>query len=220
MKKVSKALAIFTFCFAVTSLFLVIFHRISDIVDYQHQILLCAVSALLAVFPSLISRIFKITIHPFLRVYLYVYIVLGTLLGNIYNLYYILPFWDKLLHLFSGALLMCTAFMFIDIYTEKGYIQLNKTATILVALFFTLSVGVVWEFFEYAADLLLDANMQRYMLKDKTPLVGQAVLHDTMQDMLWAALGAVISCIGYAFIERREKVIDNVDEVIAESKQA
>lgn len=204
MKKVSKILAILTFCFSVISLYIVLFHRPSDIVDYEHQILLCVFAGLMAFLPSLISKFFKIEIHPFLKIYLFIYITFGSLFGNVFNLYYIIPFWDKLLHFFSGIFLMCTAFIFINIYTEKGYISLNKTFTITAALFFTLSVGAVWEFFEYIADLILDTNMQRYVLKDKTPLIGQAALHDTMQDMLWAAVGAIVTSIGYIFVEKRQ----------------
>jgi len=127
------------------------------------------------------------------------------LLGNVYDLYYRLPLWDKLLHFFSGVLFMVSGIILIKNFTEKGYLRLNGAFTIIVALLFTVAMGTLWEFVEYGIDCWLNVNMQRYMLPGGTPLQGQQALHDSMLDMLGAFFGAVITSIFLAIRSARGK---------------
>jgi hypothetical protein len=164
-------------------------------VEYKYVLLLCAVAALFALLPPIVSKVFKWQMPYFLRIFLYVYIICGIILGNVYDFYYRIRLWDKLLHFFSGILLMVSSIILINIFTEKGYIRLNRAFTVVVALLFTMAIGSIWEFIEYGIDCWLDVNMQRYMLPDGTLLRGQDAVHDSMLDMIAAFAGALITSI-------------------------
>ena len=206
MKIFNKILAAFTIFSSAVSIIVILNNLTQSPVEQKYQILLCILAAVLVIIPFIISKIFKITIPEFIKTFLFSYIIGGILLGNIYNFYYIVPFWDKVLHLLSGVLFVFASFILINIFTEKGYIKLNKVSAIIIAFIFTLAMGVIWEFIEYAADGLLNVNMQRYRSVDGVPYIGRQSLVDTMDDMLYAAAGAAVACIIAAFKKDKKAI--------------
>lgn len=83
---------------------------------------------------------------------------LGPLLGAVYTLYYITPWWDDLLHALAGTLFAVVGGYLAVVLNREG-----RTSCLLAALFgllFTMGIAVLWEFFEYGADLLLGSDMQ------------------------------------------------------------
>ena len=68
-----------------------------------------------------------------------------------------------------------------------------------------MQVGVIWEFYEFTSDKILGTNMQKFELQDKTKLVGQDALRDTMEDLIVDVLGAVVaSVVGYFSIKYKK----------------
>ena len=198
MRKFSRLLGAFTFMFSTASFVITLLGISRSPVEKYYALLLCGISALSVFLPFVLYKAFNFDMPNLLRVFLLSYIICGVLLGNVYDLYYRFPLWDKLLHFFSGILFMISGVILIGVFTEQGHIRLNKAFTIIVALLFTVTMGAIWEFVEYGIDSLLNVNMQRYMLPDGTLCAGRRALDDSMLDMLAAMLGAIITVTAMA----------------------
>ena len=97
----------------------------------------------------------------------------GGLLGSSYNIYMILPWFDSLLHAVSGILFFAAGFMLGEVFFGKDNVNKHFFGKLAFAIFFSTTVGVAWEFFEYLIsetmgfDMLEDAmvtDIQSYLL--------------------------------------------------------
>ena len=97
----------------------------------------------------------------------------GGLLGSSYNIYMILPWFDSLLHAVSGILFFAAGFMLAEVFFGKDKVNKHFFGKLAFAIFFSTTVGVAWEFFEYLIsetmgfDMLEDAivtDIQSYLL--------------------------------------------------------
>ena len=97
----------------------------------------------------------------------------GGLLGSSYNIYMILPWFDSLLHAVSGILFFAAGFMLGEVFFGKDNVNKHFFGKLAFAIFFSTTVGVAWEFFEYLVsetmgfDMLEDAmvtDIQSYLL--------------------------------------------------------
>src|SRR5699024_10767570 len=95
--------------------------------------------------------------------------------------------WDIGLHATSGVLL--GIFGFLLVYLLNGIPRLDVSMqpgfVAFFAFCFALSIGAVWEIFEFAMDALAGMNMQKPFLGDPSGLT------DTMWDLIMDALGAL-----------------------------
>ena len=160
--------------------------------------------------------------HPnYMHILFFVFLFCAIYLGEIRNFYYLIPFWDTILHAFSGAMLGALGFNLVSILNESERVNITLSP-IFVALFafcFALAAGAVWEIYEYTADGLLSLNMQKFMLADGTVLAGHAALGDTMKDITVDAVSALImAAVGYFTLEKnkgkRRAAIIPVDHAI------
>ncbi len=148
-------------------------------------IIVNATLALIATFlPALLSRDHGVQLSPLLTLWL-----TGTLLLHAIGMvgpYSTLWWWDHLTHTLSASLVAgvgYTTARAIDIYSESIYLPPNFL--FVYVLLFTLAVGVVWEILEFAAREIASATGQ-------DPLLVQYGLEDTILDLLFDAIGAVI----------------------------
>lgn len=97
----------------------------------------------------------------------------GGLLGSSYNVYMILPWFDSLLHAVSGILFFAAGFMLAEVFFGKDTVNKHFFGKLAFGIFFSTTVGVAWEFFEYLIsetmgfDMLEDAmvtDIQSYLL--------------------------------------------------------
>ncbi len=162
------------------------------------------------------------------------------LLGEILDFYVKVPLWDSILHIFSGTLLALLSFSLVNLLNKSndpGF-KLNMGFTILFAFTLAITLGVLWEIFEFAADVITGSNMQRAYVSTVNgrgeALEGTAALLDTMKDLILDAIGAGIVCavcaiLAYkkrikledlSFIKKAKAVVpasqENVEEVINE----
>lgn len=197
--------------FILATLVVVIVNR-----DYSN-IAVCLISFVVALMPLLIERIFSCEINSLLYFMTNIY-TLGPLLGDCYKLYYQTVWWDKMLHTFAGVLFALFGMYIFEIMSEK---QKNIKGGAMFAFCFSVTLAVLWEFFEFGCDSLLGTDMQRdtviktinsYLLGDgigvvatidgiESVVVDSVVLPtngyidigliDSMTDMLLETLGAL-----------------------------
>ena len=128
-----------------------------------HNVFLCILTLILFMIPFFIEKKFKITIPSVLEIIILLFIFSAEILGEIQNFYNIIPNWDTILHTMNGFLAAAIGFSLIDILntTNKFHFNLSPIFVALVSFCFSMTVGVVWEFFEYTADNILNTDMQK-----------------------------------------------------------
>ena len=154
--------------------FLVILCLIREIfMGNYHNVFLCLLTLVLFVIPFFIEDKFKVTIPGVLEIIILLFMFSAEILGEIQNFYNIIPNWDTILHTLNGFLAAAIGFSLIDILNrvDKFHIKLSPIFVALVAFCFSMTVGVVWEFFEYTADSLFNADMQKDTIVNKVSSV-------------------------------------------------
>jgi hypothetical protein len=181
--------------------------------DYIYLLIQCVIGLIIMLFPGYLHRKAKLEI-PSLMIIIYALFVLCALyLGFVRGFYERVPHWDTITHIFSGVGLGALGFSVVSLLNKSDSItfSLSPAFVAIFAFCFAVSLGVVWEIFEYAVDCLLGANMQKFALESGEPLIGQAALADTMKDLIVDAIGAfVMSLIGYISLKYKKGWIEKV----------
>ena len=124
--------------------------------------LLCLLSLVLLFAPLFIQNKFEITLPDGLEIAIYLFIFSAEILGEINNFYGILPHWDTMLHTINGFLATAVGCSLVDLLNKNSKsINLSPFYLCLVAFCFSMTIGVLWEFFEYAGDKFFNLDMQK-----------------------------------------------------------
>ncbi len=124
--------------------------------------LLCILSIILLNLPVFIEKKFKIDLPDGLEIAIYCFIFAAEILGEIENFYGAIPIWDNILHTLNGFLAASVGFSLIDLLNKKiKNFNLSPIFVALVAFCFSMTIGVLWEFFEYSADKFTLSDMQK-----------------------------------------------------------
>ncbi|MBX3677847.1 MAG: hypothetical protein KF853_12560 [Rhodocyclaceae bacterium] len=161
------------------------------------------VMAIMAVMfsPAVIGRRFRVHIPPEFQVLAVLFAFAALFLGEIHSYYMRFWWWDIALHTSSGLLMGILGFLLIYVLNadERIDIHMRPRFMALFAFLFAVTVGTLWEVFEFAMDQVVGTNMQKPMLDDPSGLT------DTMWDMIVNALGALaISALGGWHMKQRE----------------
>lgn len=144
--------------------------RILVIVSMVFQILegnfenafMCILSLFLFTLPTILSEKFKIGLPSLLEAIIYLFIFSATILGEINNFYGIIPFWDTLLHTLNGFLCAGIGFSLVDLLNQNSQkINLSPIYVMIVAFCFSMTIGILWEFYEFTADMVFRTDMQK-----------------------------------------------------------
>ena len=123
---------------------------------------ICMLSLVLFLMPSFLERMFRVEIPPVFQVIIYLFIYAAEILGEVNKYYTAIPGWDTMLHTINGFLCAAIGFSLFNILNRgSSFIKLSPFYMALVAFCFSMTVGVVWEFFEFAADQFLHMDMQK-----------------------------------------------------------
>lgn len=130
--------------------------------NYEN-VFLCILTLLLLVIPSLVQVTMKIELPTTLEIIILVFIFAAEILGEIREFYIVFPFWDSVLHTLNGFLAAAIGFSLVDLLnrSEKMVFKLSPLFTAIVAFCFSMTIGVIWEFFEFGMDQILGFDMQK-----------------------------------------------------------
>ena len=128
-----------------------------------NNVFLCGLTLILFTVPTLITNKLNIELPSFLEITVYLFIFAAEILGEIQNFYGVFKHWDTMLHTLNGFLCAAVGFSLIDIINrgERFNIKLSPLFLSLVAFCFSMTVGVLWEFYEYASDRYFLLDMQK-----------------------------------------------------------
>lgn len=147
----------------VLSFFIVLtFVRAAFMHRYENMFV-CVLSLALFCVPMLIERSLDIDIPPLMEAIIYCFIFAAEILGEINSFYTIIPGWDTMLHTINGFLVAAVGFSLVDLFnrSERFTFKLSPLFLAIVAFCFSMTVGVLWEFFEFGADQMLGTDMQK-----------------------------------------------------------
>ncbi len=161
------------------------------------------VMAIMAVtlLPDVLGRRIRVYIPPEFQLLAVIFVFAALFLGEIQSYYVRFWWWDIALHTSSGLLMGILGFLLIYVLNENEHIDIHMRPRFmaLFAFLFAVTVGTLWEIFEFTMDQVIGTNMQKAMLGDPSGLT------DTMWDMIVNALGALtISALGGWYMKQRE----------------
>ncbi len=153
-----------SFIVYVTLRILVILMMILQIFNRNYEnVFLCILTLILLIVPSFIQINLKIEIPTGLEISMLLFIFAAEILGEIQAYYIRFSFWDTVLHTINGFLMAAIGFSLVDILnrSEKITFRLSPVYLAIVAFCFSMTIGVVWEFFEFSMDMFFGLDMQK-----------------------------------------------------------
>ena len=148
----------------VTLRLVVILVMIAQIFNRNFEnVFLCVLTLLLFLVPTFIERKIHVDLPDTLEVIIMLFIFAAEILGEIQAYYITFPYWDTMLHTINGFLCAAIGFALVDILnrSERFSIQLSPLFLAITAFCFSMTIGVLWEFFEALMDHLFLLDMQK-----------------------------------------------------------
>lgn len=119
-----------------------------------HNMFLGVLTLVLFMVPKMIEKKLNVSIPAGLQAVILIFIFSAQILGEINAFYVKIPIWDTLLHTTNGFLMAAIGFALIDIFnrSERFSLKMSPYFVAFTAFCFSMTVGVVWEFFEFSMD--------------------------------------------------------------------
>lgn len=153
----------------------------------------CLLTLILLVLPSFIQVQFKIELPTTLEIIILLFIFAAEILGETQAFYLRFPMWDTILHTINGFLAAAIGFSLVDLMnsSERLEFSMSPVYMALVAFCFSMTIGVMWEFFEFAMDHLFMMDMQKDTIIHSITsvsldpqLANQAITINNIQDVV------------------------------------
>lgn len=130
--------------------------------DFE-SVFLCGLTLVLFILPSIFTRKLNIELPSTLEIIILLFIFAAEILGELNSFYIRVPNWDTMLHTLNGFLCAAIGFALVDMLnrSDSFSFKLSPVYLAIVAFCFSMTVGVLWEFFEYSGDHFLGYDMQK-----------------------------------------------------------
>ncbi len=123
----------------------------------------CALTLILLIIPSILQVEFKIELPTPLEIIILLFIFAAEIMGEIGSYYTKFPYWDTMLHTMNGFLAAAIGFSLVDILNRQksDKFHLSPLYLAIVAFCFSMTIGVMWEFFECSMDVFFGMDTQK-----------------------------------------------------------
>ena len=130
--------------------------------NYEN-VFICLLTLVLFVLPSIIERRLHLALPDALEIVILLFIFAADILGEINEYYVTVPHWDTALHTINGFLFAAIGFSIVNILNEDKHVSmaLSPFYMAVAAFCFSMTIGVLWEFFEWGGDCLFGLDMQK-----------------------------------------------------------
>lgn len=130
--------------------------------NYEN-VFLCILTLILMIMPSVVQATFRVELPSTLEIIILCFIFSAEILGEIRAFYVRFPYWDTVLHTLNGFLCAAVGFSLVDILNRDKRLkfELSPLFMAITAFCFSMTIGVLWEFFEFAMDSLWHLDMQK-----------------------------------------------------------
>lgn len=128
-----------------------------------HNVFICVLTLALFNIPMIADRRFNIKLPSAMEMTIICFIFAAEILGEIQSFYTLIPYWDSVLHTINGFLMSAIGFTMIDILNNHPRIHMSMSPFFVafVAFCFSMTIGVIWEFFEFGMDYFFLTDMQK-----------------------------------------------------------
>ena len=149
--------------YVILRVFVIIIAVLSFVAGNMENFFLCILSLVLFLLPAFVERKFKVNLPDALEIIVLLFIFAAEILGEISSFYVRVPHWDTMLHTVNGFLFAAIGFAMVDVLNRSSRVKFNLSPVYLAitAFCFSMTVGIVWEFFEFGMDMLLELDMQK-----------------------------------------------------------
>ena len=166
IERVKENKATFIIFTILRVLIVVIMVRSIFIGNYE-GVFTCILTLLLLLIPSFLKGALRISIPPLFESIIYLFIFSANILGELAHFYAHIPIWDTMLHTLNGFLFAAVGYSTVDLLNRSSKkIKLSPLYLTLVAFCVSMTIGVLWEFFECGMDLFFGTDMQKDFLVD------------------------------------------------------
>lgn len=130
---------------------------------HYENVYICILTMILFMLPSFVERRLHIDLPDTLEIVILVFIFAAEILGEIQEYYLIIPFWDTVLHTINGFMFAAIGFCLVNLLNEnkRTSMSLSPFYVAVMAFCFSMTIGVLWEFFEWAMDSWFGLDMQK-----------------------------------------------------------
>lgn len=130
--------------------------------DFE-SLFFCALTYLLLYVPSWLQVRLRIEIPPALEICILCFIFAAEILGEVNAFYVRVPLWDTMLHTINGFLAAAVGLSTVVLLNDNENLtfELSPLFLALVAFCFSMTIGVLWEFFEFGMDYYFGFDMQK-----------------------------------------------------------
>jgi len=150
--------------------------------DFE-SLFLCVLTLFLMLLPNIFERKLNIELPSTLEIIILLFIFSAEILGEINSFYVNVPQWDTILHTINGFLCAAIGFAMVDMFNrnEKFSFKLSPVYLAIASFCFSMTVGVMWEFFEFGMDQLFQLDMQKDTIVNT---IGTVLLDDTLSNKI------------------------------------
>ena len=110
---------------------------------------LCLFTLVLFLLPAFVESNFGVRVPSTLEIIVLLFIFAAEILGELGDFYVKFTFWDTMLHTLNGF------------RSERFDVHLSPVFVALVSFCFSMTIGVLWEFFEFGMDCIFLTDMQK-----------------------------------------------------------
>lgn len=133
---------------------------------YNHNwenLFYCVLTLILLIVPSLVQMTFKIELPKLLEIIILIFIFAAEILGELDNYYLRFDNWDTMLHTMNGFLAAAIGYSLVELLNDMPNVKFNLSPLFIaiVAFSFSMTIGVIWEFFEFSLDTFLQMDTQK-----------------------------------------------------------
>ena len=147
--------------------FLVILPMIPQFFNRNFEnVFLGLLTLILFVLPTILERRLMIDLPDTLEIIILLFIFAAEILGEIQAFYTTFRGWDTILHTLNGFLCAAIGFSLVDLFNrnERFSLSLSPAFMGIVAFCFSMTIGILWEFFECFMDQFFLLDMQKDMV--------------------------------------------------------
>ena len=203
--------------YLILRLIVVVVLILSVIGKRYENVFVCSLTLVLFLVPAFFQKNFGIQLPTTLEIIIMLFIFAAEILGEIGAYYVKVPLWDTMLHTTNGFLCAAVGFSLVDLLNRNNRFKFHLSPLYLsiVAFCFSMTIGVLWEMFEFGADVFLGTDMQKDYIITKissvalnTEPVNKAVVIDGISEV--TVNGQLLNVEGYLDIG----LIDTMKDLI------
>ena len=149
--------------YVVLRLLIIISLVIQAVQGRYENVALCVLTLLLLLLPTVVEDTFKVDFPDVFEIIVMVFAFAAEILGEINAFYTLVPGWDTALHTVNGFMCAAIGFAIVDLFNRNKHlsVKLSPLYLAITSFCFSMTIGILWEFFEFGMDQLFGFDMQK-----------------------------------------------------------